>query len=192
MYYVYWMVIGMLAVVHAYQCISQGTSFLTWEFLLLLFSPFAKFIWLDVASLKLGKDGLELERIKKDVNQAIKLAAHGEKIDPEALELIFKSVEANEWATLILSRMLLRKGLMLLAPKDHGLGNSPSLSKLIKLCADTEAISTVEAELYEKLRDITFYAEWWSGRPPSYEDWNWALENSKPILGSLFRKQSMA
>jgi hypothetical protein len=69
--------------------------------------------------------------------------------------------------TLVLARMLMRQGLVCLVP-DHSFGVSPSLSKLIALCSEDELISDdLKVEL-ERLRHITFYAEWWDGDIPTH------------------------
>lgn len=141
--------------------------------------------------MKFGKDGFAIEKLKIDVNNTIKKAAHKKAIDPKALDDLFKTVELSEWMTLVLSRMLMRQGLVCLVP-DHTFGYSPSLSKLIPLCLTRGLISDEEAKNLDKLREITFYAEWWDGRAPNYGQWTWALENCKKIVRTLFEKQPIS
>ena len=132
-----------------------------------------------------------LEKLKGDVNKTIKHATHGKAIDPRALDGLFKTVELNEWMTLVLARMLMRQGLVCLVPK-HELGPSPSLSKLIQLCNEKQLISDDDKNDLEKLRHITFYAEWWDGDAPTHGEWNWALDSCKDIVRKLFEKQPIS
>ncbi len=176
---------------HCYVSLSKGESPLNWQFLLLVLSPLLALVWKDIGLLKFGHKGFEIERIKEDVNRAITKVTHGHTIDSKSIETLFKSVELNDWLTLVLARMLMRKGLVLLHP-DHGLGPSPSLDKLIKLAAEHDTISEQELEELERLRDVTFYAEWWGGRAPIRSDWKWALQNAKSVIERLFDKQKLS
>ena len=180
-----------ISAIHCFFSIDKGESPLSWEFLLLVLSPFVALIWSDISNFKFGSKGLEVEKIKRDVDKTIKHAAHGDSIDKQALDTLFKSVELNDWATLVLARMLMRKGLVALEPQ-HGLGVSPSLSKLIVQCEQKNLISPEEKEELEKLRNVTFYAEWWDGDVPTQGDWKWALENCRDLIEQLFNKQPIA
>lgn len=180
-----------IASIHIYYSIDKGESPLNLLFLILVLSPFVPYIWKEASNIKIGKNGLELERLKKDVDKTIKKAAHGNTVDPKAIDDLFKTVELNEWITLVLSRMLLRKGLVCLVP-DHNLGFSPSLSRLIDLAFGNGFLSEDEKSDIEKLRNITFYAEWWDGDVPSHIEWNWALNNCKGVVKNLFEKQPIA
>ena len=175
---------------HVYFSILKKETPLSIPFLILLISPFITYIWKEVSNVKLGKDGFEVQRLKQDVERTIQRAIHGRGIDPNALDDLFKTVELNAWITLVLARMLMRQGLVSLVP-DHGLGPSPSLNKLIPLCFSRNLISTQEQDDLEKLRNITFYAEWWDGTKPTYSDWEWALSNCKRIIRDLFGKQTI-
>ena len=181
----------LVASLHVYFSFVKGDSPLSIAFLILILSPFAPFAWQEASKIKLGKDGFELERLKKDVDQTIKKAVHGKAIDPRALDDLFKTVELNEWVTLVLARMLMRQGLVCLA-SDHDLGASPSLRKLIALCFARGLLSEEERDELERLRNVTFYAEWWGGEPPTYGDWIWALDNCKAIVRGLFEKQHIS
>lgn len=180
-----------IASLHIYFSISKGDSPLNLLLLILVLSPFVPSIWKEASNIKIGKNGLELERLKKDVDQTIKKAAHGSSVDPKAINDLFKTVELNEWITLVLARMLLRKGLVCLVP-EHNLGYSPSLTRLIALACEGDFLSEDEKQDIEKLRNITFYAEWWDGNVPTHTEWNWALENCKVIVKNLFEKQPIA
>jgi hypothetical protein len=176
---------------HCLYSIEQKESPLNWLFLFLIVSPFIPTVWNGVSSFKFGSKGVEVEKLKSDVNNAITRVTHGKSLDQKSIETLFKSVEMNDWLTLVLSRMLMRKGLVLLNP-DHELGVSPSLAKLINKSSDRELISAEEKEELEKLRDVTFYAEWWGGNSPTQGDWKWALTNCKSIIERLFDKQKIA
>lgn len=176
---------------HVYLSINEGKSPLSMLFLALILSPFLPYIWKEISNVKFSKDGIALERLKLDVDNTIKKATHRKAIDPKALDDLFKTVELNEWMTLVLARMLMRQGLVCLVP-DHGFGPSPSLTKLIPLCSQKNLISPEEAENLEKLREITFYAEWWDGRAPNHGQWRWALSNCKLIIRTLFERQPIA
>ncbi len=180
-----------IASLHIYFSISKGDSPLNLLFLILILSPFIPFIWKEASNIKIGKNGLELERLKKDVDHTIKKAAHGNSIDPKAINDLFKTVELNEWITLVLARMLLRKGLISLV-SNHNLGDTPSLIKLISLAFDGNFLSEEEKQDIDKLRNITFYAEWWNGDVPTHTEWNWALDNCKSIVKNIFEKQPIA
>ncbi len=177
-----------IGTLHCYFSVVNGDSPLTWHFLLLVISPFVISIWKDISNLKFGLDGLEVEKIKKEVDKTIKQAAYGESIDQQALDTLFKSVELNDWATLVLARMLMRKGLVMLVP-NHNLGINPSLSALINLCDEQGKISAEERTNLDKIRHVTFYAEWWAGEVPTQGDWNWTLKNYRNVIGELFEKQ---
>jgi len=176
---------------HVYFSILKQESPLSMPFLILMLSPFFPFVWKEVSNLKLGKDGFEVQRLKQDVERTIQRAIHGRSIGSEALDDLFKTVGLNEWMTLVLSRMLMRHGLVSLV-SDHGLGVSPSLNKLIPMCFDRKLLSEKERDDLEKLRNITFYAEWWDGTKPTQAEWEWALGNSKEIIRGLFGKQPIA
>lgn len=176
---------------HIYFCILKQESPLTIPFLVLMMSPFAPYIWKEVSNLKLGKDGFEIQRLKQDVERTIQRAIHGRAIGLEALDDLFKTVQLNEWMTLVLARMLMRHGLVCLVP-THNLGPSPSLNKLIPMCFDRRLLSENERDELEKLRNITFYAEWWHGDKPTQAEWEWALSNCKEIVRCLFGKQPIA
>ena len=179
-----------LSALHTYFSISKGNSPLSWEFLLLLLSPLLFFAWKDIQNIKFGKDGLQVEKAKK-VNEYISKAMHGKYLSKQELDSIFESVAANEWATLVLARMLMRKGLVAISPSNHGLGDSPSLQKLIELNKNNGRLTQADAVDLERLREITFFAEWWSGRSPTHGDWNWAMQNCTKVVEQLFDKQSV-
>jgi hypothetical protein len=143
----------------------------------------------DVQRIKLGKDGFEFE--KATVTASISKAMHGNYLNKKELQSIFDSVAANEWATLVLARMLMRKGLSAIALKKHHLGDSPSLRDLISLVQSNNRLTETEAADLERLRDVTYFAEWLSGNPPVYTDWYWALENSQRIIENIMNKQSV-
>jgi hypothetical protein len=188
----YILIVTLVAGFHIFAAFDEKTvSPLNFNLILLLLIPFLIYVWKDAASIKFGSKGLELEKLKKDVDNTIKHAVQGESIDHKSLETLFKSVEANDWLKLVLARMLMRKGLVDLVPV-HNLGPSPSLNKLIPMCLESGKISTQERESLEKLRNITFYAEWWAGDTPTHEEWKWAIENSPNIIQNLFDKQPIA
>ncbi len=85
---------------------------------------------------------------------------HGKYLSNKELDSIFESVAANEWATLVLARMLMRKGLVAISPSNHGLGYSPSLQKLIELNKNNGRLTQADAVDLERLREITIFAEW--------------------------------
>lgn len=186
----YIIAIVFISALHVYFSINKGESPLSPVFLVLILSSFIPLIWQEASKIKLGKDGLEFERLKKDVDRSIKRAIQRKVIEPQAIDDLFKTVELNEWITLVLTRMLMRQGLVYLVP-DHGLGPSPSLTKLISLCYEKNLISLQEKDDLNRLRSITFYAEWWGGDPPTHGDWAWALNNCKGIVRAIFEKQSI-
>lgn len=156
--------------------------------LILLSIPLIPNIWKESSVIKFGKDGIELQRIKDEVDKTIKDVVHSKSISPSALDDLFKSTELNEWLTLVLARMLMRQGLITLIP-DHNFGDSPSLSKLIDFAFTKNLITQIEKDDLEMLREITFYAEWWGGRKPTHAQWQWALLNCKSIVKNLYLKQ---
>jgi hypothetical protein len=180
-----------ISALHIYYSIQKAESPLNVFLVILLLVPFVPYIWNEIANIKLGKDGLELQRLKSDVDKTIKRAVHGKGIPPSALDDLFKTTELNEWLTLVLARMLMRQGLVCLIP-NHGLGVSPSLKALISSSLQKGLISQGEHDDLEKLRDITFYAEWWDGTVPTHEQWEWALSNCKRIIRGRFAKQPVA
>ena len=190
MKFFYIAVIILVTIAHIIYSFKLGQSPLNANLVILLLSPLVFFLWKDASSIKLGAKGIELEKMKKEVDKTIKHAVKGHSIDTHSLETLFKSVEANEWITLVLSRMLLRKGLVALYP-DHEFGPSPSLKKLISKCLELKKISQSEQVDLDKLRHITFYAEWWGGDAPTHGDWKWAIDNCQPIIQQLFDKQVM-
>jgi hypothetical protein len=179
------LLITLLSGLHIYLAFPNVNALLTWQFLALIFSPFIFLILQDMAKFKVSTDGFEFERINKSVSKAMR----GKTLNSEELESIFDSVKNNEWATLILSRMLMRKILLSIAPSDKNYGTAPSLEELIKDCKNCKRISDVDSTDLDKLRDITFFAEWWTVGEPTHSDWNWALENCVKIVKSLFDTQ---
>ncbi|MBL0709894.1 MAG: hypothetical protein JJV99_02590 [Colwellia sp.] len=189
---IYILIVAAVAGFHVYAAFDKNISSpLDFNLILLLLIPFLTLVWKDAASIKFGSKGLELEKLKQNVNKTIKHAVHGDSIDHKSLEALFKSVETNDWLKLVLARMLMRKGLVVLKP-DHGLGVSPSLSSLIKMCHSERIITEEEKANLEKLRNITFYAEWWDGDAPTHGDWKWAIVESPKIIQQLFDKQKIA
>ena len=109
----YILIIAVVAGFHIYAAFDpRGTSPLDFILILLLLIPFLRLVWKDAASIKFGTKGLELEKLKKNVNKTIKHAVHGESINHKSLETLFKSVETDEWLKLVLARMLMKKGLI--------------------------------------------------------------------------------
>ncbi len=191
MKFVYIFIVAAVATVHIYIGWETKTSPLDFNLILLLLIPFLTFVWKDASVIKFGSKGLELEKLKSDVNKTIKHVAHGDSVDHKSINNLYKSVESNDWLKLVLSRMLMRKGLVALVP-DHGLGVSPSLNKLIPMCESQGKITESEVAELERLRNITFYAEWWDGDVPTHEDWKWALETGQAVVQKLFDKQPIA
>lgn len=184
----YIILISVISIFHIYISLINNISPLNFNLILLLLIPFLILVWKDASSIKFGSKGLELEKLKKEVDTTIKHAVRDDTIDHKSLEILFKSAEANDWLKLVLARMLMRKSLVALLP-DHNLGMSPSLNKLISMYFDSGKISQNEKDDLDKLRRITFYAEWWTGDVPTHEEWKWAIENSLLIIQSLFNKQ---
>lgn len=193
---IFLLIIVSLLISHLYISISTGKSPLSWEAFVLVFSPFLVVIWNDLKNLigqndvqriKFGKDGFEFE--KATVTASISKAMHGNYLNKKELQSIFDSVAANEWATLVLARMLMRKGLIAIAPNEHNLGDSAPLGKLILLVQEHGQLTETEAADLERLRNTTYFTEWLSGIPPTYADWYWALENSQKLIESLMNKQ---
>lgn len=186
------LIIAVVSGFHMYAAFDVNIkSPLDFNLILLLLIPFLTIVWKDASSIKFGSKGLELEKLKQNVNKTIKHAVHGDSIDHKSLDTLFKSVETNDWLKLVLARMLMRKGLVILK-SNHDLGVSPSLSKLIKMCYEEKKITEIERNDLEKLRNITFYAEWWDGDAPSHGDWKWAITESPKIIQLLFDKQKIA
>lgn len=134
----------------------------------------------------------ELEFLSKEANDSLARAAHGGYIGTLNIDAIFETVKLNEWATLIISRMLMRKGLIEIVGSNHSFGASPSLEKIIKHCEGNGLVPENLRSDLEKLREITFFAEWWSGRAPTKSEWKWALANCKSIIERLFDLQAVA
>ncbi|MDR5015232.1 hypothetical protein RF663_13465 [Aeromonas veronii] len=173
---------------HVYISILNDVSPLNLMFLIFILSPFLPFVWKEVSKISFDGNSVSLERIRDNVNLTIERATHKKNINPKSLDELFKTVELNDWMTLVLARMLMRQGLVCLYP-NHGLGPSPSLSELICMCRNESFITENEAVDLEKLRHITFYAEWWDGDIPNHGDWQWALENCRNIIRNIFDKQ---
>lgn len=180
-----------IAALHIYYSIQKSESPLNALLIIVLLVPFIPSIWKEVENIKLSKDGLELQRLRHDVDRTIKRAVHGKGIPPSALDDLFKTTELNEWLTLVLARMLMRQGLVCLVP-NHNLGDSPSLTGLLEKAKNRNLITDIEFDELERLRNITFYAEWWEGDAPTHEQWEWALLNCKRIVRCLVAKQPIA
>lgn len=134
----------------------------------------------------------ELEFLSKEANESLAKAAHGGYVGTLNIDAIFETVKLNEWATLIMSRMLMRKGLVEVVGPNHSFGVSPSLDKLIKHCEGSSLVPDDLLADLERLREVTFFAEWWNGRAPTKGEWKWALANCKSIIERLFDLQAVA
>jgi hypothetical protein len=187
----YILLIAVVAGFHLYIGWKNDTSPLNFNLILLLLIPFLTIAWKDASSIKFGAKGIELEKLKKDVDKTIKDAVHSKHIDRKSLETLFKSAQANDWLKLVLTRMLMRKGLTSLLP-NHGFGKNPSLKNLIDLYIEEKNITEKEELDLKKLRNITYYAEWWAGDTPTHSDWKWALDNCEKIIKNMFDKQLIA
>lgn len=134
----------------------------------------------------------ELEFLSKEANESLAKVAHGGYLGTLNIDAIFETVKLNDWATLIISRMLMRKGLVEVVGQDHSFGASPSLDKLIKHCTEHSLVPADLLSDLERLREVTFFAEWWNGRAPTKGEWKWALANSKSTIERLFDLQAVA
>ena len=130
--------------------------------------------------------------MSKEANESLAKAAHGGYVGTLNIDAIFETVKLNEWATLIMSRMLMRKGLVEVVGPNHSFGASPSLDKLIKHCEESSLVPNDLLADLERLREVTFFAEWWNGRAPTKGEWKWALANCKSIIERLFDLQAVA
>ncbi|MCK5110363.1 MAG: hypothetical protein KAQ94_02495 [Arcobacteraceae bacterium] len=187
----YMIIIAVLTLVHIDIGITNRVSPIDFTLILLLLIPFLTIVWKDASKIKFGSNGLELEKEKANIDKTIKNVVQGDSIDHKSIETLFNSVQTNDWLKLVLSRMLMRKGLVTLLP-NHSFGDSPSLTKLIDSALELEKISSDEKDELEKLRNITYYAEWWGGDAPKREEWKWAISNCKQIIEKLFDKQLIA
>lgn len=133
----------------------------------------------------------ELEFVSKEANESLNKVAHGGYLGTLNINAIYESIKLNEWATLVVSRMLMRKGLIEVVG-NHDFGASPSLEKLIERCKAQQLLPSELIEDLERLREVTFFAEWWNGRVPIKSEWKWALLNCKRIVEALFDHQPMA
>jgi hypothetical protein len=132
----------------------------------------------------------ELEFLSKEANDSLAKAAHGGYAGNINIRAIFESVRLNEWATLAISRMLMRKGVIAIVG-SHDVGQTPSLERLLLLCKERKLIPVVLADDLERLREVTFFVEWWGGRVPSKAEWKWALQNCERVVEALFDQQSV-
>ena len=87
--------------------------------------------------------------------------------------------------------MLMRKGLIEIV-KNQSFGDAPSLEKLIKYCKDYSLVPKDQLDDLERLREVTYFAEWWKGRVPTRGEWKWAVANCKSIIMQLFDLQDVA
>ena len=175
---------------HSYVRLQSGQSPIDWMFITFLVFLLVVYSWNDIRSLKFGTQGFEIEKIRANVNEVFDKAAHGQAIKPTSINVLFRSVDSNDWLKLVLARMLIRKGLIDLIP-NHGLGESPSLAKLISQAKRDTVIPAELCDDLEKLRNVTYYAEWWDGDAPTHGEWKWAIENSEKIITELFDMQKI-
>jgi hypothetical protein len=134
----------------------------------------------------------ELEFLSKEANESLAKVAHEGFVGAINIEAIYETVKLNEWATLAISRMLMRKGLMALVGTNHVFGLSPSLTELITHCVESRLLSADLAKDLERLREVTYYAEWWKGRVPPRDEWKWAVHNCRRTVQALFDRQPIA
>jgi hypothetical protein len=179
-----------ITTLHSYARLQSGQSPLDWTLIMFLAFLLIVHSWEDIRSLKFGTQGFEIEKIRNDVNEVLDKAVRGQAITPTSINVLFRSVDANDWLKLVLVRMLMRKGLSDVIP-NHGLGESPSLEKLILKAKNNTIIPTDLCEDLEKLRKVTYYAEWWDGDAPTHGEWKWAIENGEKIITSLFDVQKI-
>ncbi|WP_028874506.1 hypothetical protein [Tepidiphilus margaritifer] len=178
---------------HLYFSFTHDVSPLTPLLLLLLLMPFAPYGWAQIAKIGISHQGVVIERIKNEVRETFERVCMDRSIAPHAIDDLFTTTENNEWMTLILARMLMRYGLGRLLREQAGdlHHDDPALANAIRRCYEHRIISEAERESLEKLRRITYYAEWWQGTPPTYEEWDWAIENAKSIIRALLSKQKI-
>ena len=134
---------------------------------------------------KIKHKDTELEFLSKEANDSLAKAARGEDGDLN-IDAIFETLKLNEWATLIMARMLMRKGVVELVDPKHAFGPSPSLEKLLEHGRKNNLLPADVIDELERLREITYFVEWWRGRAPTKGDWKWAVANCKRIIQSLF------
>jgi len=89
---IYILIVAVVAAVHIYIGWETKISPLDFNLILLLLIPFLTLVWKDASVIKLGSKGLELERLKNDVNKTIKHVAHGNPVDHKSIDNLYKSV----------------------------------------------------------------------------------------------------
>lgn len=136
----------------------------------------------NVAKLKYGDFSIDFQAQR--ANEAMVKVSEDRPVTPEDIEAIFDAVRSNEWATLIMARMLMRRGLAAIVGPD--VGDDPSLMKMLPK-ANGILGDRLERDL-DRLRVVSYYAEWWKKAPPSIRDWHWAVENARRLTVELFAR----
>lgn len=135
-----------------------------------------------LANLKYGEFAIEFQAEKS--NKVMRRISAKKVVTPKDIDAVFEAVKHNEWATLVIARMLMRRGLM--AMVDTPANEDPSLLKMLPR-AEGKLGNDLKDKL-ERLRAVTYYAEWWRGDTPTGEQWQWAVENAKSLIEQLFGK----
>ena len=128
----------------------------------------------------------ELEFIAKEANNSLYRLAHGRDFGDAHIDAIFESVKFNDWATLVMARMLMRKGLLIVLGSNAPQSDSPKLEEMIQICLNQNHLPLALLQKLERLREVTYYAEWWSGRRPTISEWKWAVQHCREIVKELY------
>jgi hypothetical protein len=143
---------------------------------------------------KLKHSDTELEFLSKEANDSLARLAHDGYSGVLNIDAVFETVKFNEWATVIMGRMLLRKMLVELIKNtlhNQSLPPSPSLKDLIRIAKENNLLPSELIGNIEKLRQISYFAEWWGGDSPTHGDWKWAVRNAKPIIEAIYDHHSL-
>lgn len=177
---------------YIYMHIDCDADLLSWELIFLILSPFiivflqdVLLSWNEIIALKIGN----IEVLKKSEDLSRKIS-HGTSLSSDEIEHIFKSLEGNDWLTLLLARNLLRVGLRRITCSEYlEKHERPSLVNLITENYERGRLKDKEKQHLDKLREVTVFVEWGSkSYEPKISDWSWALLNYKDILVKLFEK----
>ncbi len=124
-------------------------------------------------------------------DDAVRLAAVSKRPDPEALKALLHGqteLQYSVWGELVTYRMVMRLILRRLYEQSHSgakLGDTPSLSGMLK---GLRAAGVLNDSMYsdlERIRDSTFVAEWGVGDLAPDADIRWVLEHGESSLSRL-------
>ena len=178
----------------AYKIINNTNNLLEWQEVILLTLIIFVAVGDRIVKLAIGKEGITIEQdlnaqikeAEKDIKSIISLSNDQSAKNIGSILTRVTGQKKDVWSRLVLYRLSLRVLLRKLCKRfGMQLGNTTSLTRMIKFLRERNVIDAVTEKNIELLRDVTFFFEWGTGNAPSVRRIEKALKIAPELLSSL-------